>query len=295
MTGLPNTPVYDLKLKDADLVAATHGRSFWIMDDVSGAARRWLMASEATRLVAPRTTVRSKLHWSAGANVRTGIAYGPAFGIDGSTVMVERPDGTRVREHLDVGENPPVGAIVWYWLAQDAKDGVTLTFRDSAGRKIVTLSSTDKDAAAGAQARHQGRPQPLRLGHALSRPEQDRLFAGAGAAQAAGARSREPARPDRGARHLRRRPRGRRQDPVGQVHRGQGPAPADHAGAVRRSSSRCTRQLVASLSKLKEALNRLRRMKRRLGEVAERTAKSERALRNRANGLRAEARRRSRR
>jgi len=45
------------------------------------------------------------------------------------------------------------------------------------------------------------------------------------------------------------------------------------------------RQLVASLSRLKEALNRLRRMKRRLGEVAELTAKSERALRNRANGL----------
>src|SRR6185437_14074526 len=45
------------------------------------------------------------------------------------------------------------------------------------------------------------------------------------------------------------------------------------------------RQLVASLSKLKEALNRLRRMKRRLGEVAELAAKSERALRNRANGL----------
>ena len=89
--------------------------------------------------------------------------------------------------------------------------------------------------AAGAQARHQGRPQPLRLGHALSRPEQDRLFAGAGPAQAAGARSREPARPDRGARHLRRRSRGRRQDPVGQVHRGQGSAPADHAGAVRRA------------------------------------------------------------
>jgi len=45
------------------------------------------------------------------------------------------------------------------------------------------------------------------------------------------------------------------------------------------------KQLVASLSKLKEALNRLRRMKRRLGEVAELAPKSERALRNRATGL----------
>src|SRR6185503_1306020 len=45
------------------------------------------------------------------------------------------------------------------------------------------------------------------------------------------------------------------------------------------------KELVASLSKLKEALNRLRRMKRRLAEVAERTEKSERALRNRANAI----------
>ena len=33
--GLPVVPVYDLKLKDSDLVAATHGRSFWILDDVT--------------------------------------------------------------------------------------------------------------------------------------------------------------------------------------------------------------------------------------------------------------------
>ena len=51
---------------------------------------------KSTRLFAPRTAIRTKLHWSAGANVRSGIAYGPAFGIDGSTVMVEKPDGTRV-------------------------------------------------------------------------------------------------------------------------------------------------------------------------------------------------------
>src|SRR5262249_51920957 len=56
--------------------------------------------------------------------------------------------------------------------------------------------------------------------------------------------------------------------------------PADYAAQFALHKS-----LVGSLSKLKEALNRLRRMKRRLGEVAERTAKSERALRNRANAI----------
>src|SRR5262245_31241521 len=148
MEGLPNVPVYDIKLKDSDLVAATHGRSFWILDDVT-ALRGLADGRRTTRVFPPRDAIRTKLHWSAGANVRTGIAYGPAFGIDGSTVMVEKADGTRYREHLDVGENPPQGAIVWYWLAEDAKGPVTLTFREAGarGKKIVVFSSVDKDAA----------------------------------------------------------------------------------------------------------------------------------------------------
>ncbi len=144
--GFPIVPVYDLKLKDADLVAATHGRSFWILDDVTG-LRGLAKGAKGNQLFAPRTAIRTKLHWSAGANVRTGIAYGPAFGIDGSTVMVDKEGGVRVREHLDVGENPPNGAVVYYWLAEDAKKPVTLTFRDGSGRKIASFASDDKDAA----------------------------------------------------------------------------------------------------------------------------------------------------
>jgi photosystem II stability/assembly factor-like uncharacterized protein len=283
MTGLPNTPVYDLKLKDADLVAATHGRSFWIMDDVSG-LRALADGKRATRLVAPRTTVRSKLHWSAGANVRTGIAYGPAFGIDGSTVMVEKPDGTRVREHLDVGENPPVGAIVWYWLAQEARDGITLTFRDSANRKIMTLSSTDKDAPPA-------RKPSTKAG--LNRFVWDMRYPGPSKIDYSLAPARpKPLVPDP------ENPPGPTVVPGsygvdltvdGKTHSAKftvvkdprlPTTPEQYA-----QQFALHRQLVASLSRLKEALNRLRRMKRRLGEVAELTAKSERALRNRANGL----------
>ena len=72
------------------------------------------------------------------------IAYGPAFGIDGSTVMVERPDGTRVREHLDVGEKSAQRAIIYYWLAEDASGPVTLTFRDSAGPGSSPIRATTR-------------------------------------------------------------------------------------------------------------------------------------------------------
>jgi photosystem II stability/assembly factor-like uncharacterized protein len=288
MTGLPNVPVYDMKLKDSDLVAATHGRSFWIMDDVTAlrglAQGRSNSQKRATRLFAPRTAIRTKLHWSAGANVRAGIAYGPAFGIDGSTVMVERPDGTRIREHLDVGENPPNGAIVYYWLAAEAKDGVTLTFRDSGGRKIATLSSTDKDAAP---ARKPGTkaglnrfvwdmryPGPTKLDYALAPARPTPLVP-------------DPENPPGptvvpGRYGVELTVGGKTQSAEFTVVKDPRLAttPADYAAQFA-----LHKELVASLSKLKAAVNRLRRTKRQLVETADRAGKSERALRNRANAI----------
>ncbi len=50
---LPVTPVYDLKLKGADLVVGTHGRSFWILDDITP-LRALCDGSRRTRLFPPR-------------------------------------------------------------------------------------------------------------------------------------------------------------------------------------------------------------------------------------------------
>lgn len=142
--GFPVVPVYDLKVKGSDLVAGTHGRSFWILDDVSP-LRQMAGDRPAAKLFTPRTTIRSRLAWSAGRGGLNGISYGPAFGIDGSTHTVEQPDGSRVRHHLNVGENPPNGAIVYYWLDK-AEGPVRLTFRDAAGATIASFASDDKDA-----------------------------------------------------------------------------------------------------------------------------------------------------
>jgi hypothetical protein len=281
--GLPVTPVYDLKLKDSDLVAATHGRSFWILDDVTG-LRGLADGQKSTRLIAPRTAIRTKLHWSAGANVRTGIAYGPAFGIDGSTVMVERPDGTRYREHLDVGENPPGGAIVYYWLDKDAGEAVTLTFRDPASGDIIAFSSGDKDAAP---ARRPGTkaglnrfvwdmkyPGPTKIDYGLAPPRPKPLVP-------------DPENPPgptvvpgtyevelgvAGAKHTARftvvkDPRLATSD-------------ADYAAQFALHKA-----IVGSLSKLKEALNRLRRTRKQLLETAERAEKIDKAIGTRARAI----------
>jgi hypothetical protein len=51
------------------------------------------------------------------------------------------PDGSKRREYLDVGENPPNGAILYYWL--DAAAPVSLTIRDAAGAEVVRFAADD--------------------------------------------------------------------------------------------------------------------------------------------------------
>jgi photosystem II stability/assembly factor-like uncharacterized protein len=142
--GLPVAPVYDLKLKGSDLVAATHGRSFWILDDVTPLRE---LAGDELQLITPRPTIRTRLAWSAGMSFsKNGISYSPAFGIGASTEGIELEAGRRDRHYLDVGENPPNGAIVYYWLPKDAEGPVHLSFADEAGETIIRFASDDKDA-----------------------------------------------------------------------------------------------------------------------------------------------------
>ncbi len=283
--GLPNVPVYDLKLKDSDLVAATHGRSFWILDDVT-ALRGLANGKRGTRLFAPRTAIRTKLHWSAGANVRTGIAYGPAFGIDGSTVMVEKADGTRWREHLDVGENPPNGAVIWYWLAEEPKGPVTLTFREKGerGAKIVSFSSADKDAAP---ARKPGTKKGLnRFVWDLKHPGPTRLDYSLAPARP------KPLAPDP------ENPPGPTVVPgtygVELAVDGKSEAASftlvkdprlSTTGEAYAAQFKLHMELIGSLSKLKQAVNDLRRLKKQLEDIASRAGKGKKQLARRATAL----------
>ena len=266
--GFPIVPVYDLKLKDADLVAATHGRSFWILDDVTG-LRGIAKGAKGNKLFAPRTAIRTKLHWSAGANVRTGIAYGPAFGIDGSTVMVDKEGGVRMREHLDVGENPPNGAVIYYWLSEDAKKPVTLTFRDSSGRKIASFASDDKDAPPHRKPgtkRGLNRfvwdlkyPGPTKLDYSLAPPRPKPLAP-------------DPENPPGptvvpGTYGVDLSAGGKTQSAKFAVVKDPRLATTPEQYAAQYALHK---ELVASLSKLKGAVNRLRKAKRQLEDIAQR-------------------------
>ncbi|HEY6808890.1 MAG TPA: hypothetical protein VI160_08900, partial [Gemmatimonadales bacterium] len=113
--NLPVSAVRDLVIHGSDLVAATHGRSFWILDDVS--PLRQLTAENAGRTMLFRPPPAVRVRW----NNNTDTPLPP-----------DEP----------AGENPPDGAILTYALAAPA-DSVTLEILDRAGRLVRRFASTD--------------------------------------------------------------------------------------------------------------------------------------------------------
>jgi len=129
--GLPVTPVHDLVLKQDDLVIATHGRSFWIVDDITPLHEA--IAEDPAHLCKPRETVRFRafhgfsLPAAEGKNSRL---IGPIH-----VTYVAAPDGG---EHfLDAGSNPPNGVIITYALRADS--AAELTILDAEGAHIARL------------------------------------------------------------------------------------------------------------------------------------------------------------
>jgi photosystem II stability/assembly factor-like uncharacterized protein len=115
--NMPATSVRDVIVKDDDLVAATHGRGFWILDDITPLRQfdMKLVSSEAF-LFRPQTALR--VRWNT------------------------NPD-TPLPPDEPAGENPPEGAIINYYLRQSATGPVTLEIRDSNGQTVRRYSSAD--------------------------------------------------------------------------------------------------------------------------------------------------------
>ncbi len=111
--NLPTTPIHDLVVKDDDLVVATHGRSFWILDDLSPLRQaRSAIASGDFHLYQPATAVR--LHF---------------------------PDS--VDRRRPVGDNPPKGAILYYYLKAKPvdKEEIMIEIVDAQGKHVRRLSN----------------------------------------------------------------------------------------------------------------------------------------------------------
>ena len=147
ISNLPIAPIYDLLVKESDLVVATHGRAFWILDDITPlrVAKETLEKAKSAILFPPRSTTRLTLGWSV--NMFRGPGKNYMMGLGSAITFVEEKgeNNEQKRTMLDAGENPPQGVIIYYWLADTPAVPIKLTILDSAGKAIKSFSSKSAD------------------------------------------------------------------------------------------------------------------------------------------------------
>jgi hypothetical protein len=147
---LPVVPVTDLTIKDGDLVVATQGRAFWILDDLAP-LEAWNpdVEKKDLHLFRPSPAVR----------------FGSGGGFGGG-------EGGPPR---GVGQNPSVGAVISYWLKDappkkaTAKDAVVIEILDGdkALRRFTSEKLAEEDGPAG--ARDEDAEKPLEPKQGLNR------------------------------------------------------------------------------------------------------------------------------
>jgi photosystem II stability/assembly factor-like uncharacterized protein len=194
-SNLPVAPIHDLVVKDTDLVAATHGRSFWILDDLTPLHQMAdATAAAEAHLFAPRPTVRWRAYRGHGMKPGPGreVAYRMAGSVGYAYRQVEAPTGEKQERLLDAGENPPNGVIVHYWLREAPAGDIALAFVDGDGRVIRSFTSrrdTTREGAAREGAAPEGstgagggeEPSPVEDASAAAGDDEPRLTKDAGA------------------------------------------------------------------------------------------------------------------
>jgi photosystem II stability/assembly factor-like uncharacterized protein len=124
-SNLPAVPITDLTIQDNDLIAATSGRSFWVLDDLG-----------------PFQQSMGKL----GKDIRI-FESKPAYLVEGG----------RYRGDMPLGENPPSGVLIHYYLPKDMSDtDLTMLILD----KNDNIIRTYKNKADKNYKRYEGGPQP---------------------------------------------------------------------------------------------------------------------------------------
>ena len=110
--NLPTTPVHDLVIHDNDLVVATHGRSFWILDDIS-----------PLRQAGPESKKADVWLYNPAPAWRVHAAAPP-------------------KEATTSGQNPPPGAVIYFDVKEKPK-AATLEILDGAGKLVRRYSSSE--------------------------------------------------------------------------------------------------------------------------------------------------------
>jgi hypothetical protein len=144
--NLPVTSVRDFAIYGNDLIVATHGRGFWVVDDLSPLRQLNEQVAQADAyLFKPADAIM----WDQGGD-----------------------NGTPLQKDEPHAENPPSGAFIDYYLKSAAAGPVTLEILDTAGKTLATFSSTENRPAPAAERIPNTSP--------LWRPAQEQFSAAAG-------------------------------------------------------------------------------------------------------------------
>lgn len=147
--NLPVTPIHDIVIKNNDLVAGTHGRAFWILDDLTTVQQ---LSDEVSKrsihLLKPRDTVRmlASIHESRLADA-PGKTYMSSMGQLAPYTFTKNEENVIERKFLDSGENPSRGVVVTYYLSATPTDKLMLTFKDTDGNVLREFSSRGDDTS----------------------------------------------------------------------------------------------------------------------------------------------------
>ncbi|CAN5568261.1 hypothetical protein BH10BAC3_BH10BAC3_31870 [soil metagenome] len=115
--NMPATSIRDLVVKEDDLVIGTHGRSFWILDNITALRQlSKLITIEQVHLYKPQKAYRLRF------NLNT---------------------DTPLPQEEPAGQNPPDGAMIDYFLDSDLSSEITLDIKDSSGKLVHHYSSFD--------------------------------------------------------------------------------------------------------------------------------------------------------
>ncbi|HET9407678.1 MAG TPA: hypothetical protein VFO39_10610 [Candidatus Sulfotelmatobacter sp.] len=115
--NLPTTPIHDLVVKDNDLVVATHGRAFWILDDLSPLRQ---FSDEITQ--------------------KNAFLYTPA-----TAYRIQAGASSERRVSKRVGHNPPAGVVIYYYLKDAPKPDseIKIEILDASNKVVRSYSSRE--------------------------------------------------------------------------------------------------------------------------------------------------------
>ena len=150
-TNLPSVPVYDLTVQGNEMAVASHGRGFWILDDlhllrqladVDGLGETHLFIPKDTlRMPGPKETSGKA---TAGVGGAVGKKYRIALETPATHYETHRPGRKPRRIFLNAGQNPDEGVTFDYFLTTDAKS-LSLKVMDSEDRVAASFASGSDD------------------------------------------------------------------------------------------------------------------------------------------------------